>query len=174
MPTPGASWLHEGAGKKHVCSQEGGCVHKRMRGGELGSLNGHVLQLSIVHLYVFFGEMSKSSAHFFKLGCLGFLLLSCIGCWCIGGIKPLLVCKYFVPAPRSSFHLIYGFLCCAKSYKFDQVSFAYFSFYFSCLGSPKETLVQFVSENVSSVFSSRSFTVLGCCCVIRMCSNFID
>ena len=39
------------------------------------------------------------------------------------------------------FHLIYGFLCCAKACKFDYAPFVYFCFYFCCLGRlTKETI----------------------------------
>ena len=45
----------------------------------------------------------------------------------------LIVWKYFLPFCRLSLCSTYGFLCCAKAYKFD-VSFVYFCFYLYCLG----------------------------------------
>ena len=59
---------------------------------------------------------------FFQLGCLGFLLLSCMSCLCVLEIKSLLVTLFGNILSHSVgclFHLIYGFLCCAKACKFD-------------------------------------------------------
>ena len=61
----------------------------------------------------------RSSAHFFDW--VVFLLLNCMSCLCILEIKPLLVTSFanifsqFV----GCLHFVYGFLCCAKAYKFD-------------------------------------------------------
>ena len=58
-----------------------------------------------------------------------------MNCLYILEIKPLLVAffaKYFFSFYRLIFHFGYGFLCCAKGCKLDQVLFAYFYFY--CLG----------------------------------------
>ena len=30
-----------------------------------------------------------------------------------------ILCNYFLPVHRLSFHFVYGFLCCAEVYKFD-------------------------------------------------------
>ena len=49
------------------------------------------------------------------------LLLSCMRCSYVLGIKPLSVTSFantFFPAYRLSFHFIYGFLCYTKAYKF--------------------------------------------------------
>ena len=65
----------------------------------------------VSHLYVFFGEMSSSSAHVL-IGLFVFLLLSCISFLHILEIKTLsvIICKYFLPFLRLSFHFVYGFL----------------------------------------------------------------
>ena len=71
-------------------------------------------------------------------------------------IKPLLVTLYaniFFHFVGYYFHFVYCFLCCAKTFKFDKVSFD-FVFVSMALGvCPKETLVRFV---FSSVQFSRS------------------
>jgi len=36
----------------------------------------------------------------------------------------------FSPILRVVFHLAYGFLCCTKAFKFNQVPLVYFCFYF--------------------------------------------
>ena len=49
--------------------------------------------------------------------------------------------KYFLRVCKLSFHIVYGFLCCAKGCKVDWVPFVYFCFYFFCLRDwPKEAL----------------------------------
>ena len=76
------------------------------------------------------------SAHFFIV-LFGFLILSSMSCFCILDINPLSItsfCKYFLPFSRLSFHFPDGFLCYAKSFKFDQISFVSFCLYFFCLG----------------------------------------
>ena len=40
------------------------------------------------------------------------------------------ICNCFLPFWGLSFHILYGFLFCAKSSKFNQVPFVYFCFYF--------------------------------------------
>ena len=74
-----------------------------------------------------------------------------------------MVCKYFLPVYRMSFHFVYGFLSCAKVYKFVFRSQLFiFAFISIALGEwPKKTLVQFMSENVLPMVSSRSF-MLSC------------
>ena len=50
------------------------------------------------------------------------LLLSCMNYLCILEVKPLSVESFaniFFTVHRLSFHNVYGFLCCAKVYKFD-------------------------------------------------------
>ena len=75
------------------------------------------------HLYVFSGEMSVINPIFsVSIGLLFLLLLlSCMSCSYVFGIKPLSVTSFtntFFPAYRLSFHFIYGFLCYTKAYKF--------------------------------------------------------
>ena len=57
-----------------------------------------------------------------------------------------MVFKYFLPFCVLSFCFVYGFLCCAKAYKFDLFIFAFISFVLR--DSPQKTLLQFMSENV--------------------------
>ena len=50
------------------------------------------------------------------------LILSCMSCLYISNINPLIdhiICKYFLPFHRLSFHFVNGFLCCAKAFKFN-------------------------------------------------------
>ena len=71
----------------------------------------------------------------------------------------LTICKYFLTVYRLSFHFVYGFLFRAKAYKFDQVPFAYFCFYFLCLGRlTYENIAMFYVRNVFPIFFSRSFS----------------
>ena len=51
---------------------------------------------------------------------------------CIGdqSLVGLIICKYFLPFCGLSFHFVYGFLCCAKAFKFNLVPFVHFCFYF--------------------------------------------
>ena len=44
-----------------------------------------------------------------------------------------IICKYFLPFSKLSFHFIDGFLYCDKAFKFDQASFIYFCLCFLCL-----------------------------------------
>ena len=56
----------------------------------------------------------------FLIGLFVFLLLSCMGCLYILEINPLSV-DYFANIfshSEGSFHLVYGFLCCAKDLSF--------------------------------------------------------
>ena len=74
----------------------------------------------------------SSLAHFL-IGLFDFLVLSYMSCLCLLDINLLLVisfCKYFLLFSRLSFHFVNGFLCCAKPFKFSQVPFVYFCFYF--------------------------------------------
>ena len=41
-----------------------------------------------------------------------------------------IICKYFLPFSRLSFHFVNGYLCCAKAFKLNSVSFVYFYLYF--------------------------------------------
>ena len=75
------------------------------------------LDLPIFQLGCFVIELHELFAYFGNLG-----LVGCI------------ICKYFLPVHRLSFCFVYGFLCCAKVYKFDYSPFAYFCFYLNCFG----------------------------------------
>ena len=70
--------------------------------------------------------------HFF-IGLFVFLVLSCMSCLYILEINPLSVVSFAIIFSHSVgfFHLAYGFVCCAKAFKFDQFSFVYFGFYFN-------------------------------------------
>ena len=58
----------------------------------------------------------------FLIGLFVFLALSCMSCLYILEINPLsVVCYYLLLFRGVSFHLAYSFLCCAKSFKFNQV-----------------------------------------------------
>ena len=61
-----------------------------------------------------------------------------------------------------SFHLAYSFLCCAEDFKFNQVPFVYFCFYFQYSGKwvIEDPAVIYVGECLP-MFSSRSFIVSG-------------
>ena len=85
----------------------------------------------VSHLYVFFREMS----------CVGllphvliqwfvFLVVSYMRCLYILAINPLSVVSFAIIFWGLSFHLAYGFLCCAKAFKLNQVPLVYFCFYF--------------------------------------------
>ena len=62
----------------------------------------------------------RSFDHFF-IGLLVFLVLTCMSCLHIFEINPLSVFNllFFFPFWGLSFHLVYGFLCCAKVFKFN-------------------------------------------------------
>ena len=63
--------------------------------------------------------LSRSSAHFLTVFFF-FFLLSCMNLY-IWEIKPLLVTLFanvFLPIHSLTFLLVYGFLCCAKVFKF--------------------------------------------------------
>ena len=55
----------------------------------------------------------------FWLGCLGFLILSYMSCVYILEIDPLSVPSFANIFSYSVYFLVYGFLCCAKSFKFN-------------------------------------------------------
>ena len=61
-----------------------------------------------------------------------------------------------------SFHFVYRFFHCAKAFKFNQVPFFNFYFYFHYSGRwVIEGLGSFTSESVFPMFSSKSFIDLG-------------
>ena len=96
------------------------------------------------------------------------------------------ICYYFLPFSGLPFHLVYSFLGCTKTFKFNQVPL-YFCFYFhySRRWIIERSCCRFMSQSVLPMFSSKSFTassltfrslihfefifVYG----VRNCSNFI-
>ena len=62
--------------------------------------------------------MSSLKKMYVQLSCLGFLMLSCISCLYILDIN-FIICKFFLPFSRLSFHFVNSFLCCAKAFKFN-------------------------------------------------------
>ena len=79
----------------------------------------------------------RSFAHF-SVGLLAFLLLRWISCLYILKIKPLSVASFetiFSHSVSCCFVcFLFGFLCCAKAYQFEEVPLVYFCFYFCCFG----------------------------------------
>ena len=75
------------------------------------------------------------------------------------------ICKYVLPFWVLSFHLVYGFLCCAKTFKFNSVPFIFvclFVFISITLGGEsKMILLWFTSNNVLPMFSPKSSIVSG-------------
>ena len=112
------------------------------------------------------------------------LLLSCMSCLYIFSV--ILFASIFLPSCKLSCNLIYGFLCCAKAYKFDQIPFVCLVFLFPLEIDLRKTFIQYVSENVLPMKSSTRFMVLclmfkslshfDCILVhgVRVCFNFTD
>ena len=74
------------------------------------------------HLYVFFGEMSIWIFHPFFDGVVCFLDIELHELFVYFGDQSLVsqfICKYFLPFCELSFRFVYGFLCCAKAFKFN-------------------------------------------------------
>ena len=81
----------------------------------------HFFHLFISHLHVFFGEMSRFSAHFL-IGLFVFLILSCMNCLSFLEVYPLSVVSVAVVFSDSEgwvFTLLIVFLHCAKAFKFN-------------------------------------------------------
>ena len=78
-----------------------------------------------------------SSAHFLIVLCV-FLVLSAMSCLYILEINPLSVVLFAIIFSHSEDCLftlpIISFLCCAKTFNFNQTPLFYFCFYFSTLG----------------------------------------
>ena len=87
------------------------------------------------HLYVFFGEMSWSSAHFstgrFFVVVELFELLVYFGNEALVGH---IIYKYFLPIFRLSFYVVYDFLCCTEVSRFEYVPFIFAFYLFLCFG----------------------------------------
>ena len=116
-----------------------------------------------------------------------FFILSCMSLYILEN-NPLLViyCKYFLPLHQLSFCSVQSLLLCAKAFKFNQVPFVYFYFYFHCSKRQIQKMFrQFMSKRVLHMFFSRRFIVFGLTFrslvyfefafvySIRECSNFI-
>ena len=97
--------------------------------------------MPIGHLYVFFGEMSLALLPTFQLGCLLFLLLSCMSCLYILEIKPLSgtlfanIFSHFIDCLFISFMVFFAvqkLLSLIKSHLFI------FAFISTALGNPRK------------------------------------
>ena len=69
----------------------------------------------------------------FLIGLFVFLVLSCMSCLYIlklNSVSVVSVAVIFSHSEDYLFHLVYSFLCCAKSFKFKQIPFVNFCFYF--------------------------------------------
>ena len=140
----------------------------------------------IGHLYVFFGEMSRYSAHFF-------VLFVCY--WDISAVWIFLeinTLSFTLFANIFSQSIGYLFILFMVSFAVQNISLirfhlSIFAFTFIALGDwPKKTLVWFMSENVLPMCSFRSFMVSSpvfkssryfqfiFVCGVRMCANFFD
>ena len=74
----------------------------------------------------------KSFPHFL-IGLFAFLVLSCMSCLYVLEINSLSVVSFVIIFSHSEdcfFHLAYSFLCCAKTFQFNQVPLVYFCSYF--------------------------------------------
>ena len=96
--------------------------------------------MAVGHLYVFFGEMfiQVFCSFFNQVVCLlvGWLILSCMSYLYILNRNALSVISFaniFTPLSELSFHFVSDFLCFAKAFKINLVSFVYFCFCFLCL-----------------------------------------
>ena len=94
----------------------------------------HFFHVPVGHLYVFFGEMCTQVFCPFFNWVVGFLLLTCISCLYILETKPLWVASFEIMFSHSVRYLLYGFICCAKVFKFDWGPLVYFCFSFYRLG----------------------------------------
>ena len=130
----------------------------------------------------------RSFAHFL-IGLFVLLLLSCMSCLYILEIS---ACRShglqrFSPSLQIICLFVYGFLCCAKAYRFGLGPICFFLLLFLL---PWETDLRkhwyYLCQNVLPVFSSRSFMVSRLIFKslshfkfifvhgVRECSNFID
>ena len=124
----------------------------------------------------------------FNLGCLFFMLLSCMSCLYILEIELLSATAFANIFFQSTGCLFVLFMVSFAVRKLVNLIRSHLPiFLFISLGDgPEKTLVRFISENVLPVFSSRSFMV-SCLtfkslnhfefifvCGVRVCSNFTD
>ena len=106
----------------------------------------------------------------FLIGLFVYLALSCMSCLYILEINPLSIVSFTIILSFSglSFHLAYSFLCCAKSFKFNQAPLVYFCFYFHysqwCV---IEDLFWFMSSSVLPMFSSKFYSFCFCSYIWR-------
>ena len=115
------------------------------------------------HLYVFFGELSKSSAHFLIV-LFAFLMLNCISYLYILEINPFLIYSYANILSHFwglCFCVLCDFLCWTRALKFNWIPFVYFLKIIHIIleGRLKKILLQFLSKNVLLTFSSKTFRV---------------
>ena len=110
----------------------------------------------------------------FWLGCFVFLLLSCMSCLCILEIKPFSVPSFaniFSQSIGCLFILFMVSFALQKLLSWIRSHLFIFTFISIALKDwPKKTLVQFISENVLPMFSSRSFMVS--CLIFKSLSHF--
>ena len=93
-------------------------------------------------------------------------MLNFMSCLYILDRNPLLVTSFaniFSYSVGIFFQVIDGFLCCAKDFKFNYVSFIYFGFYFLCFKRHiwKITIVIYVKEGFTFFAYSSGFMVSG-------------
>ena len=70
--------------------------------------------------------------------------------------------QIFVSFCKLSFHFVNGFLCCAKTFKFNKVQFVYFCFYLLCFRRWIQKNIATVDvKECSAMFSSRNFMESG-------------
>ena len=125
-------------------------------------------------------------------------LFSCLGCFFDIKLYELfvysgnysivgsIIFKCFLPFCKLSFHFVYGFLFCAKAFKFNQVPFVYFCFYFLYFRRQiQKILLRFMSNNILPMLFSRRFMLSNLSFVslihfefifvygIEECANFI-
>ena len=115
----------------------------------------------------------RSSAHFW-IGLFVFLLLSCMSCLYILEIKPLSFASFaniFSHSVGCFFILFMVSFAVQKLVSLTSSHLFIFGFISIALGDwPKKTLVQFMSENVLPMYSSRSFMVF--CLMFKSLSHF--